>query len=270
MSGLPSDIPVIATASHDTASAVTAVPTDEQEFVFISCGTWSLLGTVTEKPILSDGAFEEGFSNEGMPEGKIKFLKNIMGLWMIQECRRLWSRQGEALSFDELERAASESAPFRAFLDAEDSCFANPDNMEEAVIGYCRRSGQPIPESKGEILRCIYESLAMKYRYSVERLEELTGRRFDRIHIIGGGCRDRLLCGFTADASGREVIAGPSEATALGNGINQLIGLGAIASVAEGRRLLRRGQKTERFLPRGKEAWDRAYERYLAVIGKTR
>lgn len=143
------------------------MPSAADDFIFVSCGTWSLLGTVLDSPILNDAAYAEGFSNEGMPEGKIKFLKNIMGLWIIQECRNLWLRRGEKLSFDDLEKAASESVPFRSFIDVEDTVFSNPGSMENAIQEYCRVTGQFIPETKGEIIRCVYESLAMKYRYSV-------------------------------------------------------------------------------------------------------
>ncbi len=266
--GLPLGIPVIAAACHDTASAVTAVPCPEEDFVFISCGTWSLLGTELDSPIVNDKAYEWGFSNEGMPEKKIKLLRNIMGLWIIQECRNYRLKRGEKLSFDDMERAASESAPFRSFIDVEDDRFANPENMENEIKAYCRETGQPVPESLGETLRCAYESLAMKYRYSVEKLEQLTGKIFSAIHIIGGGCRDKLLCGFTADASGKNVVAGPAEATALGNGINQFIGLGVIASVAEGREILRRSIGTESYTPQNKESWDKAYSVYLKVTGQ--
>lgn len=266
--GLPLGIPVIAAACHDTASAVTAVPCPEEDFVFISCGTWSLLGTELDSPIVNDKAYEWGFSNEGMPEKKIKLLRNIMGLWIIQECRNYRLKRGEKLSFDDMERAASESAPFRSFIDVEDDRFANPENMENEIKAYCRETGQPVPESLGETLRCAYESLAMKYRYSVEKLEQLTGKIFSAIHIIGGGCRDKLLCGFTADASGKNVVAGPAEATALGNGINQFIGLGVIASVAEGREILRRSIVTESYTPRNKESWDKAYSVYLKATGQ--
>ena len=266
--GLPLGIPVIAVACHDTASAVTAVPCPEEDFVFISCGTWSLLGTELDSPIVNDKAYEWGFSNEGMPEKKIKLLRNIMGLWIIQECRNYRLKRGEKLSFDDMERAASESAPFRSFIDVEDDRFANPENMENEIKAYCRETGQPVPESLGETLRCAYESLAMKYRYSVEKLEQLTGKIFSAIHIIGGGCRDKLLCGFTADASGKNVVAGPADATALGNGINQFIGLGVIASVAEGREILRRSIGTESYTPRNKESWDKAYSVYLKATGQ--
>lgn len=203
-----------------------------------------------------------------MPEKKIKLLRNIMGLWIIQECRNYRLKRGEKLSFDDMERAASESAPFRSFIDVEDDRFANPENMENEIKAYCRETGQPVPESLGETLRCAYESLAMKYRYSVEKLEQLTGKIFSAIHIIGGGCRDKLLCGFTADASGKNVVAGPAEATALGNGINQFIGLGVIASVAEGREILRRSIGTESYTPRNKESWDKAYSVYLKATGQ--
>lgn len=182
--GLPLGIPVIAAACHDTASAVTAVPCPEEDFVFISCGTWSLLGTELDSPIVNDKAYEWGFSNEGMPEKKIKLLRNIMGLWIIQECRNYRLKRGEKLSFDDMERAASESAPFRSFIDVEDDRFANPENMENEIKAYCRETGQPVPESLGETLRCAYESLAMKYRYSVEKLEQLTGKIFSAIHIM--------------------------------------------------------------------------------------
>ena len=268
MCGLSQDIPVIASACHDTASAVTAVPSAADDFIFVSCGTWSLLGTVLDSPILNDAAYAEGFSNEGMPEGKIKFLKNIMGLWIIQECRNLWLRRGEKLSFDDFEKAASESVPFRSFIDVEDTVFSNPGSMENAIQEYCRVTGQFIPETKGEIIRCVYESLAMKYRYSVERLEDLTEKKFEKIYMIGGGCRDNLLCSFTANASGKEVISGPAEATALGNGINQFIGLGVIHSVSEGREILCRSIDTGCFCPRNTETWDKAYDRYIRVIGK--
>ncbi|MBR6741085.1 MAG: rhamnulokinase [Clostridia bacterium] len=266
--GLRQDIPVIATACHDTTAAATAVPADGDDFIFISSGTWSLMGTVLEKPIKTKEAFEFGLSNEGMPEGKIKFLKNIMGLWIVQECRNLWKRRGTEYSFSELEKMATEAEPFEAFIDVEDDLFANPSDMPEAICEYCRRTNQTPPSTKGGLIRCAYESLAMKYRFAAEKLADITKKKFDAIHIIGGGCHATMLSQMTANATGMKVVAGPSEATSIGNAINQFIGIGVFDSVAQARAVLRKCIDTASYTPEDRALWDLGYERYLKVISR--
>ena len=265
--GLREGIPIIATAGHDTASAVTAVPAESDDFAFVSCGTWSLMGSVIDSPIKTPEAYRLGFSNEGMTGGKIKFLKNIMGLWIIQESRNTWRRKGNDISFDELERAATEAEPFVSFIDVEDERFANPPDMPQAIRDYCAATGQPVPETIGQIMRCAYESIAMKYRFTCDKLTALTGKTINTVHIIGGGCRDRLLCRMSAESTGKRVVCGPNEATAVGNAMTQLTGLGEFSSLSEARKALRASIETNVFEPSDHSAWDEAYKKYLSVIG---
>lgn len=259
-------VPVLAVACHDTASAVCAIPALEEDFVFISCGTWSLFGTELPAPIISSEVYRAGFSNEGSATGKIKFLKNIMGLWIVQECRRCWRQYGEDISFAALEHLARESAPFKSWIDVEDSAFKNPDDMPAAIKDYCRRTGQYVPETKGEIIRCVVESLALKYRSSIDELTRITGKEYKTVHIVGGGVKNRLLCQFTANATGRPVVAGPVEGTAFGNIAVQLMANGGIASIAQARSIIRDSIELDEYAPLQTDEWERAYRRYLEII----
>ena len=257
---------VIAPAGHDTASAVVGVPAKEPEPVFLSSGTWSLMGRELDRPVVSDESFQAAFSNEGGAFGKTFFLKNIAGMWLLQECKRAWDATGKSVSYDELESQARKSSPFTAFIDPDAADFQAPANMPEAITQFCRRTGQTGPADFGAFTRVIFESLAMKYRSVKESLARITGKPVETIHIVGGGCRNHLLNQFTADALNCAVVAGPVEAASIGNLVMQLLALGEILSLAEGRALVRRSFETSIFEPKNTGAWDDAYARYRRIL----
>lgn len=260
---------VLAAAGHDTQCAVAALPGNDEDRAFLSCGTWSLLGCELDKPILSETSMALGLSNELGANGKINYLKNIIGLWLIQESRREWKRQGKAYSFAEMEKMALEAAGSRSFIDPDDPLFVPPGDLPGRVRDYCRATGQPVPESDGQVLRTIYESLALKYRYALEQIEQASGRHFTALNILGGGTKDKLLCRLTAEATGRRVLAGPVEATALGNIMIQLIGLGALGSFAEGRELIGRCEPPTVYESRDSGLFsEETYARYRALLEK--
>ena len=261
------EIPVIAIGGHDTASAVAAVPAQEKDFAYISSGTWSLLGAEVQKPLCTEGVMKANYTNEGGVDGSIRLLKNIMGLWIIQECKREWDRRGSETSFGELVELSMQAPAFKAILDVDDACFLAPGDMPARIQAYCAKSGQPVPEGKGEISRVIYESLALKYRWAIERLEEdMLKKPIEALHIVGGGSKNALLNRFTAEAIKRPVIAGPDEGTIIGNLLVQAQALGAISGIRELREVVENSFHTKTFLPEtdGK-AWDEAYQRYLKV-----
>jgi rhamnulokinase len=259
-------VPVIAPACHDTGSAVAAVPAVGGDFAYISSGTWSLMGAELTEPVINADSLAYNFTNEGGVGGTFRFLKNIMGLWLVQESRRTWASQGDSLSYDELTHMAAEAEPLRAIVDPDDGDFLKPGDMPARIRAFCKRSGQPAPESKGAIVRCALESLALRYRWTLERVEEMLGRRLEPIHIIGGGTQNRLLNQLAADATGRRVVTGPIEATAIGNVLVQMLALGHIDSVEEGRRLVRASFDVETYEPAGGDEWEDAYARLLAVM----
>lgn len=260
---------VIAGAGHDTQCAVAAMPSaaDGEDEAFLSCGTWSLLGCELDRPILTEESMKAGLSNEQGANGKINYLKNIIGLWLIQESRRAWQREGKIYSYAALEKEALAAPSGKCFIDPDDPLFVPPGNLPERVKTYCRRTGQEVPETVGEVMRTIYESLALKYRYALEQIEEITGKDFKVLHVLGGGAKDGLLCRLTADFTGKKVVAGPIEATALGNIIMQLKALGDIPSVAAGRRLTAEAEELKVYTPAG-ERDDALYRRYKALIQK--
>jgi rhamnulokinase len=260
-------MPVVAVATHDTASAVAAVPaSSEENWAYISSGTWSLMGVELPSPRVGEAALAANFTNEIGFGGTVRFLKNIMGLWLVQECRRIWERAGQSHSYDELMRLAAEAPAFACMVDPDDASFILPASMPQALADYCRRTGQPAPAGVGATVRCALESLALRYRWAAEKLEELTQRKLSVIHIVGGGCQNELLCQLTADACNRLVLAGPVEATALGNIVVQAIGLGLLGSLAEGRELVRRSFEVKHYEPRHQAAWDEAYERFKRLL----
>lgn len=258
-------IPVIATAEHDTASAIVAVPAKEARYAYLSSGTWSLLGVEVPSPVINEASFNFNCTNEGGFGRKIRLLKNIMGLWIYQECRREWEKSGETVSFEELETGAGEAEPFAALIDPDQTAFMRPGNMSVKIREFCFKTGQTPPETKQAIVRCILESLALKYRMTVEGLETILGYRLPVLHIVGGGCKNKLLSQFTANAIGRPVMTGPTEATATGNLIAQLIALGEIRSLEEGRELVRRSFHVVEYAPEDTAAWDEAYARFLRL-----
>lgn len=261
-------VPVIAVAGHDTASAVAATPSDSDDFVYISCGTWSLFGIESPKPIISDEAAALNFTNEGGYGGKTRFLKNIMGLWLIQESRRQWKREGEDVGFDTLEKEALEAEPFKCFVDVDDPSFETAGNLPKRVMQFCERTGQYVPQNRGEIMRCIYQSLAMKYKYTFECLEKLGGRKYNSINILGGGIKDKLLCRLTADACNVKVIAGPTEATVMGNIAVAYTALGEIENLKEIRSVVTASTDLKYYEPTDSDAWDKAYKDYLKILKK--
>ena len=263
------EVPVIAPACHDTGSAVAAVPAKGKNWAYISSGTWSLMGVEIPEPIITDRALEYNFTNEGGVCDTIRLLKNIMGLWLIQECRRTWADAGESLSYDDLTTMAAEAQPFLSVIEPNYEPFLDPGDMPSRIRELCRSTGQPIPETKGAIVRCALESLALKYRWVLEKLEEMLERRLDVIHVVGGGCQNALLCQLAADATGRQVVAGPVEATAIGNIMIQALTTGCVSSVDEARELIRGAFDVVTYEPETEPGWDDAYNRYLEVMEKS-
>jgi rhamnulokinase len=258
-------IPVVAVGSHDTASAVAAVPAGETDFIYISSGTWSLMGIESEQPIINANSLRCDLTNEGGVCGSTLFMRNIMGMWLLQESRRHWAKLGRNYSYDELTSLAAEAPALKSFVSVGDYRFLAPANMVECVQSYCNETSQPVPQTDGEIARCILESLALEYRWAAEKLRELSGKPLRVIHIIGGGSKNRLLNQFTADVTGCQVIAGPVEATAIGNVLLQAIGLRQLSSLAEGRSLVLRSFDVTSFEPHTSPAWEEAYNRYLQL-----
>lgn len=255
-------------ASHDTASAVISVPAAEPDFVYISSGTWSLMGTEFSAPLINGETRRLNFTNEGGALGTIRFLKNIMGLWIVQESRRQWKREGKDYSFADLQRMAEAEAPLQSFIDPDNALFATPGDMPRRVVEYCKKTGQRVPENEGQIVRTIMESLALRYRATAEGIAELRGKPATAIHIVGGGTKDTFLCRLTADACGIPVAAGPVEATSIGNLCMQLVGKGELTGLAEARELVRRSFDTTVYDPTAdRAAYDEAYVRFCKVTG---
>jgi rhamnulokinase len=258
-----SAVPVYATGSHDTASAVAAAPAQGDSWCYISSGTWSLMGVELDAPLIDARSLALNLTNEMGACGKTRLLKNIAGLWLLQECRRAWALAGPEYSYDELTAMATSAPPFSAVIDPD--AFLEPDDMPAKISAHCRATRQPAPESVAAIARTIFESLALRYREVLESLESLLGRRLNTIHIVGGGSRNRVLNQFVADACGRTVIAGPSEATAMGNVLIQAMGAGELSGLSSVREIVRRSCALETFTPSPAASWDRAYEKFRAV-----
>ncbi len=257
---------VIAIAGHDTQSAVVSVPTREKDFIFISCGTWSLFGTELEAPLIGEKSFALDISNEGGYGGTRTLLKNIIGLWLAQESRRQWQREGMEYSFGQLEEMALTARPFRSFIDPDDPRFVAAGDIPGRIRQFCRETGQTVPETVAEIMCCINQSLALKYRYALEQIESCTGKQYPVIHMIGGGIQSKLLCQMAAGASGRKVLAGPVEATALGNIAVQLMALGEIESVAQARQIIAKSEAVCEYLPQDCGQWNAAYDKFLTIL----
>ncbi len=256
--GLP-EILVIAVAEHDTASAVVAVPADQADFAYLSSGTWSLLGTELAEPLINEQALELNITNEGGINGTTRLLKNVTGLWLLQECRRAWQNEGKSRSYEEEKVLTEQAGPFRSFINPDEEMFLNPVHMPRQIQQYCRETGQPVPTSGGEILRCIIESLALRYRFVLERIEQLTHKRFPGLHIVGGGAQNTLLCQATANALGRPTWAGPQEGTAIGNLLVQFLTTGAISDLAHARQIVRASFPITTYQPQETEIWEQAY-----------
>ena len=262
------EIPVISVGTHDTASAVAAVPTQEDDFAYISSGTWSLLGVELDKPLTSVEVMKANYTNEGGINNTIRLLKNIMGLWLIQECKREWDRREDAVGFAELVKMAEKAPAFKAIIDVDDPCFLAPGDMPARIQEYCRKTGQAVPQGRGEISRVIYESLALRYRWAIERLEkDLLGKEIKVLNIVGGGSNNVMLNQMTADAINRPVVAGPSEATVIGNLMVQAMALGEVKDMKHLRKVVENSFPTQTYLPQGNTAaWDEAYAKLLKLL----
>ncbi|MDR1795958.1 MAG: rhamnulokinase [Clostridiales Family XIII bacterium] len=256
---------VVCVASHDTGSAVAALPvTGGGDALFISSGTWSLLGAEVDEPLTSAEALAHNFTNEGGAEGNIRFLKNVMGSWPVQESCRQWAREGKAYSYADLDAMCLASSPLGSYVDVDDPVFIKDGNMPARVVRACEQTGQKAPQTPGEVVRVLYESLALKYRAVIGELEACTGKRYTAIHIIGGGSQSELLCRMAASATGLPVHAGPVEATALGNASMQLIAAGELASVAEARKVIADSYPVKTYLPEA--GMEEAYGRFESVV----
>ena len=256
---------IIAVAGHDTQSAMAGVPTGEEDFIFLSCGTWSLLGTELREPIINETSAACNITNEGGCCGRISFLKNLIGLWLIQESRRQWMREGREYSYGELEQMAAAAPTQRCFIRPDDPAFLPSGDMPLRIRAACERTGQPVPETVGEVVRCIDESLALSYRAALTEIETCTGKHYDKIYLIGGGVRSRLLAQLTADACGRTVLAGPVEATVLGNLALQLIAAGEVKDLAEARALIRASSDITAYEPKNTDQWDVHFEKWKGL-----
>jgi rhamnulokinase len=260
------DAKVIAVASHDTGSAIAAIPAMDDNFAYISSGTWSLMGIESSKAIITEDSFNYSFTNEGGVNHTFRILKNIMGLWLIQECKRCWAGGGHDHSYPELVAMAEKTVPFRSLINPDHVSFYNPVDMLSAVTDYCQAHHEPLPSQPGEYARCIFESLALKYRYVLESLRKISGKKIDKIHIIGGGSQNKFLCQLTANATGLEVIAGPAEGTAIGNLLVQAMALGVVNSLTEIREIVKNSCETEVFRPVNTDQWDKVWDRFVNIV----
>ena len=268
LNGTYKGIDVISVAGHDTQCAVAAMPSVSENAAFLSCGTWSLIGTELDSPVMTKESNALELSNEVGANGKINFLKNISGLWLIQETRRDLEKTDRKYSYNELEMLARESESFRSFIDPDAPELSAHGNLPDKIRAYCKSTNQPVPETVGQVVRCIYESLALKYRLALEQISQCTGKKFDVLHLMGGGTKDGFLCELSAESLGIPVIAGPVEATALGNIILQLIALGEIESIEEGRKIIRDTEKVKIFEKEHTPDWDEAFGRFCEIIKK--
>jgi len=262
---------VILPGSHDTASAVMAVPAQSQpgqrpDWCYISLGTWALMGVESPQPVVNDQVLKLNFTNEGGVGNTIRLLKNITGLWLVQECRRVWNRTGRNWDWEDLNGLSAAAEPLVSFINPDAADFLAPEDMPDAICRFCKKTGQAVPDNEGAVLRCALESLAMKFRHVLGMCEELAGGRIETVHIVGGGTRNRQLCQAAADACGRPVVAGPIEATATGNLMMQAVATGEVASIAEAREVIRRSFEVENYEPRDADAWDEAYQRFLGIL----
>lgn len=261
-------VPVIAVAGHDTASAVAAVPAKNEQFAYLSSGTWSLMGIETKDAVINERSYELNFTNEGGVEGTTRFLKNICGMWLYERCRKEWPEEVRQLSHPELQGSAMTIEPFRSIINPDDDLFANPPSMIEAIQTYCKNSGQPVPETPAEICRCIFDSLALRYRQVFQWLKEFSSFDLSVLHIIGGGSLNKFLNQFTANSLGVQVLAGPQEGTAIGNIMLQAKASGLVSDIWEMRRIIANSLQLVKYEPTDKALWDQGYEKYLKIADK--
>ena len=264
MTGLGA-IPVIAVAGHDTGSAVAAVPAKDEQFAYLSSGTWSLMGVETKDAIINDLSYERNFTNEGGVEGTTRFLKNICGMWLYERCRKEWPEEVQKLSHPELQASAMQVEPFRSLINPDDALFANPAKMIDAIQHYCRQTNQPVPETPAEICRCIFDSLALRYKQVFQWIQEFAPFHLEVLHIIGGGSLNKYLNQFTANATGITVLAGPQEGTAIGNIMLQAKAAGLVKDIWEMRRIIANSLELVRYEPQDTTIWDEAFNKYLRI-----
>ena len=262
------EIPVIAVASHDTASAIVSVPATGKNWAYISSGTWSLMGIESDKPLISKEILELNFTNEGGVEGTTRFLKNIMGMWLLQECRRIWSHEVN-YSWTEMVNLSIMSQPFKCLIDPDNSSFLNPSDMPAAIVQYCQKTGQNPPETHGEFIRCIFESLAMKYRLTLDSIRSVISNPIEKVHIIGGGANNELLCQYSANALELPVVAGPTEATAIGNILIQAKAMKVVASLEKIRKIVGKSFETKTFHPENQEMWQHQLDKFRRIVNST-
>lgn len=253
-------IKVVSVAGHDTQCAIAAMPSDDENSAFLSCGTWSLIGCELDNPVLTPQSNALELSNELGANGKIDYLKNISGLWLIQETKRALAKAGMSYTYNDLEQLARKSQPFKCLVDPDSPMLSSHGDLPNKIKAFCASTNQPEPQDVGELVRCIYESLALKYRYALDQISQCTDKQFSSLNLLGGGTKDGFLCELTADSIDMPVYAGPIEATALGNIVLQLIALGEISDVDEGRELIRKSEKILRYTPNHSDYWDDAYE----------
>ena len=256
---------VVSVAGHDTASAVAAVPALDENFAYLSSGTWSLMGIESKEPVITPETYELNYTNEGGVEGTTRFLKNICGMWILEQCRKEWTLSGKDYSYPEIVEMAMSATPFKSFIQPDDPSFANPPSMLEAIDAFCERTGQEKPENDAQVIRLIFESLALRYRQVLEDLDRIATHPIERLHIIGGGSKNRLLNQLTANAIGRKVIAGPSEATAIGNVMIQAMAAGVVSSLQEMRSIIHTSVETEEFAPELVAEWEEDYQKFVTL-----
>ncbi|GHU88647.1 rhamnulokinase [Bacteroidia bacterium] len=259
-------VKITAVAGHDTASAIVAVPAENERFAYLSSGTWSLMGIEVQEPIITEETFRMNFTNEGGAEGTTCFLKNITGMWLLEQCRKEWSKAGRDYTYSEVVQLAESATPFRSLLDSDHPSFANPENMPEAIVNYCRTTNQPAPDSDAGFIRCIFESLVLKYRFVLECLNKVSPFPIEKLHVIGGGSQNKLLNQWTADSIGIPVVAGPSEATAIGNVMMQAKATGIVKSLSGIREIVRNSVSPEVFTSQDTKTWENVYHRFAKLI----
>ncbi len=261
-------VPVIAVAGHDTASAVAAVPAENERFAYLSSGTWSLMGIEVKDAIINDETFALNFTNEGGIEGTTRFLKNITGMWLLEQCLKEWKKEGISYAYEKLVKMAESAPAFQSLIDPDHASFANPASMTKAIVDYCKATGQTAPSTHAEYVRCIFESLSLKYKYVLGKIKNLAPFAIEKLHVIGGGSKNPLLNQWTANAIGIPVLAGPSEATAIGNIMIQAKAAGCVDSLTEMRQIIRESIQLEEFLPENKNEWEKSYQKFLSIVEK--
>ena len=262
---------IVLPGSHDTASAVMAVPTaspvGSTDWAYVSLGTWALMGIESPKPVVNDVVSGFNFTNEGGVGGTTRILKNICGMWLLQECRRVWNQKGRNLDWEDMNNMTSGAPAMTAFIDPDHRDFLAPTDMPEAIRRFAQRTGQAVPQDDGTVLRVILESIAMKFRQVLGMCEKISGAKIDTLHIVGGGIRNKLLCQAAANATGCRVVTGPIEATAIGNVMMQAVASGDVAGIAEARAVIRDSFDVAEYLPQESALWDDAYERFVKIVG---